>query len=135
MECNTVETNLYLLAYQLMTDEFMMGLYIGYILYFARETHSKTVSLAQFAIHEWGEDYSRILINALHQAGYFVQVWVASTIDEYYLAAKLNADYVLMQDPELIAQVLDLKKDHSAAREIQQLPHNGGFTVHARIDE
>ncbi|MBU1031664.1 adenylyltransferase/cytidyltransferase family protein [Patescibacteria group bacterium] len=112
-EFNTVETNLYLLAYGLMDEKIMPSLYMNYIVSYASCLNAKTVSLAQFALDNWGENISTTLISKLHQLGYSIQVWVASTIEEYCKCASLGADYVLMQDPAVIAQAIRLKYSKS----------------------
>jgi cytidyltransferase-like protein len=111
-EFNTVESNLFLLSYGLMEDKLMLNLYTKYIETYAFQFNAKTVSLAQFATAIWGNELSRILIENLHQRGLQVQLWTATSLDDYVNATSLGADYVLMQDPNVIAEAVSLKHSH-----------------------
>lgn len=114
-ELNTVESNLFLLSYGAMNETIMLPHYINYIEAFSGQINAKTVSLAQFAIKVWGTGLSKKLIYKIHQLGLHVQVWTITSMEDYFAAKSLEADYALMQSPSIIAEAISLRqtKHHS----------------------
>jgi cytidyltransferase-like protein len=112
-EFNAVDSNMFLNAYSLMDNTIMVNRYVDYFVFYAPFLSTRVVSLAQFVINGWGDEISQIFIKKMHAHDFQIQVWVASSEEEYFKDARLGADYVQLQDPELITKILAIKKNAS----------------------
>lgn len=111
-EFNAVDTNLLVLAYNLIDKNIMLSKYVDYFVYYAPFLSSRVVSLAQFVINAWGDEITKDFIHKLHAHNFQVHVWVATSEEEFFKNATLGADYVQLQDPSLITSLLKKRKKY-----------------------
>ena len=134
-EFNAVDTNMLFYAYSLMDNDIMLSQYVNYFVFYAPFLNSKVVSLAQFVINAWGDSISEEFIRRLHAHNFQVHVWIASSEEEYITDAKLGADYVQLQDPELIKKIVRIKKDTYLPEDLRVDSSIQYNPLHAQLEE
>ena len=120
-EFNAVDTNMLFYAYSLMNNTTALFAYVDYFTYYAPFLSSNVISLAQFMVNTWDEVNTGEFIKRLHNHGFQVHVWIATSLDEYFKNATLGADYVQLQNPKLIREIIKFRALNSSPESVNKL--------------